>query len=65
MQLVRTVEPECLWQGYLQVDEGRDSEELIDMRHPNMITFGERNTIFIGDNKGTVHIWEMTVGCPD
>ncbi len=57
----RNAEAECLWSGYLQVDDNRDSEELIDMRHPNAITIGERSTIFIGDNKGTVHIWEMTV----
>lgn len=36
-------------------------EELIDMRHPNIIVFGERGWVFVGDNKGTVHLWELTV----
>ena len=42
-------------------DFNRENEELIDMRHPNSITLGDRNMIFVGDNKGTVHIYELIV----
>lgn len=42
-------------------DAERDNEELIDMRHPNSITFGDRGAVLIGDNKGVVHVWDLNV----
>lgn len=51
--------PELVAQDYLQEDFNRDNEELIDMRHPNCVVFGEGSNLFIGDNKGTVHQWEL------
>lgn len=56
---------ECLIAIYLNDEDNRDRELLIDMRHPNSITLGDREQVFVGDNKGTVHIFELRVEFTD
>lgn len=55
------VEPELINENYLMIDNNRNDQELVDLRHPNTMKFNNKGTLFIGDSKGSIHLWEVRV----
>lgn len=55
------IAPELINENYLMIDQDRGEQELIDLRYPNTIEFGKKGTVFIGDSKGSIHLWEIRV----
>lgn len=55
------IAPELIKENYLMIDQDRGEQELIDLRYPNTIEFGKKGIFFIGDSKGSIHLWKISV----